>query len=71
MLLTRQEASDRFSSMTEIINLRQAKKRRARADKEARAAANRTKVGRTKGERKKAEAEQAQARRELDGKKLD
>lgn len=57
--------------MTEIVNLRQAKKRRARAEKEAQAASNRTKFGRTKGERKKLEAEAARARRELDGKKRD
>ncbi len=57
--------------MTEIVNLRQAKKRRVRAEKEAQAAANRTRFGRTKAERKKATAEEARARRELDGKKLD
>ncbi len=57
--------------MTEIVNLRQAKKRRVRAEKEAQAAANCTRFGRTKAERKKATAEEARARRELDGKKLD
>ncbi|GAB4392848.1 MAG: DUF4169 family protein [Kiloniellaceae bacterium] len=57
--------------MSEIINLRQAKKRRARAEKEAQAAANRTKFGRTKGARKKDEAGQARAERDLAGKKLD
>ena len=36
--------------MSEIVNLRQAKKQRARAEKEARAEANRAKFGRTKEE---------------------
>lgn len=57
--------------MSEIINLRQAKKRRARAEKEAKAAANRTKFGRTKGARKKDDAERRKSESELDGKKLD
>jgi hypothetical protein len=57
--------------MSEIVNLRQAKKRRARAEKEAQAAANRSKFGRTKGARKKTDAEQKKADRELDAKKLD
>lgn len=57
--------------MSEIVNLRQAKKRRDRVKKEAEAAANRTKFGRSKAERKKGKAEQAKATRDLDGKKLD
>ena len=57
--------------MAEIINLRQAKKRRARAEKEAKAETNRARHGRTKGLRKKDEAEEAKAERDLDGKKLD
>lgn len=57
--------------MNEIINLRQAKKRRARAEKEAQAAANRVKFGRAKGVRKKAEIEESKAARELAGKKLE
>jgi hypothetical protein len=56
--------------MSEIVNLRQARKRRARAEKEAEAAANRTKFGRTKSERRKTGAERAKAARELDDKKL-
>jgi hypothetical protein len=36
--------------MAEIINLRQARKQKARAEKEARAAENRTSFGRTKAE---------------------
>jgi hypothetical protein len=57
--------------MTEIINLRQARKRRARADKDAQAAANRTKFGRSKGERKRSAAERARAERTLAGKMLE
>ena len=57
--------------MSEIVNLRQARKHRARAEKEAKAAANRTEFGRAKAERKQTEAGRAKIRRELDGKKLD
>jgi hypothetical protein len=57
--------------MSEIVNLRQMKKRRARVEKEAEAAARRTKFGRTKAERKLRAAEQAKAEHDLDGKKLD
>ncbi len=57
--------------MSEIVNLRQAKKRRARAEKEAKAAANRTQFGRSKAERKKTATERARDKRDLDGKKLD
>ncbi|WP_112662557.1 DUF4169 family protein [Microvirga flavescens] len=52
--------------MAQIINLRQARKHKARADKEARAAENRIAFGRTKEER-----QLTQARRDLDKKKLD
>jgi hypothetical protein len=57
--------------MSEIVNLRQAKKRRARAEKDAKAAANRVAFGRTKAERRKTSAERAKDKRDLDGKKLD
>jgi hypothetical protein len=57
--------------MAEIINLRQAKKRRARDGKAAAAETNRARFGRTKGARKKTEAEEAKAKHDLDGKKLD
>lgn len=57
--------------MSEIVNLRQAKKRRARAEKEAKAAANRVEFGRAKAERRKTSAERAKDKRDLDGKKLD
>ena len=57
--------------MAEIINLRQAKKRRAREEKTAKAEANRVRFGRSKPQRKESEAERAKAARDLDGKKLD
>jgi len=57
--------------MSEIVNLRQARKRKARADKEAKAAANRVEFGRTKAERRETEGERTRAERALDGKKLD
>src|SRR5690606_24849324 len=57
--------------MSEIVNLREARKRKARAEKEAEAAANRRKFGRTKAERKQSEADRAKAARDLDGKKRD
>lgn len=57
--------------MAEIINLRQAKKRRAREEKAAKAEANRMHFGRSKPERKESEAECEKAARDLDGKKLD
>jgi hypothetical protein len=55
--------------MGDIINLRQARKRAASAEKDDDAAANRAKHGRTKAERKLTEAEAAKARKLLDGAK--
>ncbi|MEQ1650145.1 MAG: DUF4169 family protein, partial [Hyphomicrobiaceae bacterium] len=55
----------------EIINLRQAKKARARAAKEADAAANRAKFGRTKAERQVTQAEIAMDAKRLDSHKRD
>ena len=60
-----------LSPMSEIVNLRQARKQKARAEKEAAAAAKRAKFGRTKGERRQTDAERARAARDLDGKKRD
>ncbi len=57
--------------MAEIINLRQARKRKARSDKEAKAAENRVTFGRTKEERRLAEAEKDLAVRRLEGHKRD
>jgi hypothetical protein len=57
--------------MAEIINLRQARKRKARADKDAKAAENRIAFGRTKVERRSSEAERTLAERRLEGHKRD
>ncbi|WP_404381503.1 DUF4169 family protein [Caenispirillum salinarum] len=56
--------------MAEIINLRQARKQRARVEKEQQAADNRRKHGRTKAERRATDAERARADRDLTGKRL-
>ncbi len=57
--------------MADIVNLRQARKRRARADKDRQAAENRTRHGRTAGEKERdADAEQ-RARRLLDGHRIE
>ncbi|EKV30566.1 hypothetical protein C882_4525 [Caenispirillum salinarum AK4] len=56
--------------MAEIINLRHARKQRARAEKEQQAADNRRKHGRTKAERRATDAERARADRDLSGKRL-
>lgn len=57
--------------MAEIINLRQARKQKARAEAEKTAAQNRIAFGRTKAERKLTEAERDKAARYVDGHKLD
>ncbi len=57
--------------MAEIVNLRRARKDKARAGKEARAVENRTRFGRTKAEKHRAEAERDRAEIGLDGKKLE
>ena len=51
----------------EIINLRQARKQRARDEKDARAAGNRARFGRSKAERERKEQTQARAEQALDG----
>jgi hypothetical protein len=53
--------------MSEIINLRQARKRVARAVREETAAANRAKHGQTKAERALKQAEADRLRSVLDG----
>ena len=53
--------------MAEIVNLRQARKRRARAEKAHVAEANRAAFGRGKGEREKQRRLGEQAERHLDG----
>ncbi len=52
--------------MAEIINLNRARKAQAKADSEAKAAANRTKHGRTKAEKLGASAEVERAAKRLD-----
>lgn len=55
----------------EIVNLRQARKAKARADKERQAAQNRVLHGRNKGQRHEDAADKERIRRELDGAKRD
>ncbi len=54
----------------EIVNLRQARKARARTDREKEAEANRAKFGRTKAERRQSDAETKLADKRLDALKL-
>jgi hypothetical protein len=53
--------------MAGIVNLRQARKARARAEKETEAAANRSRFGRTKAERDAEAARRALAEKALEG----
>jgi len=57
--------------MGEVVNLRQARKAKARRDKEAQAATNRALHGRTKAERAADAAERSRAEQLLDGAKRD
>ncbi|MEO9133013.1 MAG: DUF4169 family protein [Sphingomonas sp.] len=57
--------------MADIINLRQARKARARTDAETKAAANRAHFGRTAQEKQVSEAEARHAEKLLDGVKRD
>ena len=57
--------------MAEIINLRQARKNKARAGKEARAAENRVTFGHTKAEKTLTKAEQDLAKSRLEAHKRD
>lgn len=59
------------SIMADVINLRQVRKQRDRATREAEAAANRVRFGRTKAAKTADAAESARSRRDLDGKVLD
>lgn len=56
--------------MTEIVNLRQARKQRQRADKERQAQENRAKFGRTKADKLRAAAETDRDGRRLDQARL-
>ncbi len=57
--------------MAKIVNLRRARKKKARVEKEARAAGKRTRFGRTKAEKREAAAERRRVDQKLDGKKID
>ena len=59
------------SPMAELINLRQVRKRKARAEKDAAAEANRRKHGRSGAEIRATEAERTRERGRLDGHKRD
>ena len=52
--------------MNDVVNLRDARKRKQRADQDRKAAENRAKFGRTKGEKKRAAAEAERENRRLD-----
>lgn len=56
--------------MAEIVNLRRARKQRARQEAEQQAQQNRIAFGRTKAERNLTEAERDKAARTLDGHRL-
>ena len=55
----------------DVVNLRQARKAKARADKQRTASANRAVFGRTKAEKAKASAERERAGRALDSHRHD
>lgn len=57
--------------MTEIINLRQQRKAKARTDKDKKAEQNRRAFGQTKAEKQKKQLESDRAAKILDGHKLD
>lgn len=57
--------------MAEVINLRLARKAKARAEADKTAAANRAKHGRTKADKVRVKAEAGRAERDLAGKKLE
>ncbi len=57
--------------MGEIVNLKQARKRKARGEADATAAENRAKHGRSKAEREVEAARRAIAERALDGNRRD
>jgi hypothetical protein len=56
--------------MGEIVNLRQARKKRAMAAAESEAAVNRRVHGRSKNERRASEAERASSKRHIDAHRL-
>ena len=57
--------------MAEIVNLRRARKDKARRDREIEADANRRRFGRTKSQKATDKQDEARTRRTLDGKLID
>jgi Domain of unknown function (DUF4169) len=57
--------------MAEIVNLRRARKDKARQQRESEADANRRRFGRTKAEKAADKDTQERAQRDIDGKKID
>lgn len=57
--------------MGDVINLREARKRRERADKDRQAAENRVRFGRTKAEKTQVRREEERRLHDLDGKRRD
>ncbi len=57
--------------MAEIVNLRQARKARERAEREKQAAENRARFGRAKAETRLETARNEKAWRDLDGKRIE
>jgi hypothetical protein len=57
--------------MAEIVNLRRARKEKARQQRESEADANRRRFGRTKAEKAADKDAQDRSQREVDGKKID
>jgi hypothetical protein len=56
--------------MADIVNLRRARKEKARRERDAEAAANRRRFGRTRAEKQTDQTTEALARRSQDGKRL-
>jgi hypothetical protein len=57
--------------MAEIVNLRRARKDKARQQRESEADANRRRFGRTKAEKANDKDAQERSQRDIDGKKID
>jgi hypothetical protein len=57
--------------MGEVVNLNRFRKAKAKVEREAQAAANRTKYGRTRDERLRQQDEAVRTAKELEGKKID
>ena len=57
--------------MADIVNLKDFRKSRSRAEAEAKAAENRVRFGRTRDERNRKALEEQRAKRELEGNKIE